>query len=338
MLEKSLFLVWGRHSRRAITLADELHAKINFQYEDRLQAMWLKPFCYLVYGWRTWRLLECERPHAVIVQLPPIFALLVVAIWCTWRGPKWTGHKVPYVIDCHTGTFYVLRWRWSLPIQRMLSHAALITLVASEEAQAILKHWGIDNLFLIDGIPLMSAPTGTVGIEGAMRVAIISGFGLDEPIEEIFEAARSLPHITFYMSGNPERLGRAQATKFMAQKPDNVLLTGFLSERDYVGLLKNVHGLLDLTNQPHILSCGAYEATAVGKPSVISDWPQLRNYFTHGFIYVRNTPPEIAEGITSMLAQKEQLSQDTITMRIELTGKREPAFAQLTKRLTSAMG
>ena len=44
----------------------------------------------------------------------------------------------------------------------------------------------------------------------------------------------------------------------------------------YVGLLKNVHGLVILTKQPYDLSCGAYEALSVAKPAVISDWPGSR--------------------------------------------------------------
>lgn len=335
MQDTPLFVVWARYSRRAATLSAELHGQLTLQYEDRLQARWLKPLSYLVYTWRTWQLLERQRPRTVIVQVPPIFALLVVAAWCAWRGEKVTGHRVPYIIDCHTGTFYDLRWKWSLPLLHWLAKRALVTLVASDEAQKILQHWEVKNLFLIDGIPILDQPTGTVGSEGQVRVAVISGFGLDEPIPELFEAAKLLSYVTFYMSGNPARAG-GQAGKILEQRPANVHLTGYLSESAYVGLLKNVHGLVDLTKQPHLLTCGAYEALAVGKPGVISDWPLLKHYFTRGFIYVQNSPQEIAEGITKLIRERATLKEDILDLRQELYTRRKPAFEKLTSLIHTA--
>ena len=328
MEDRLVFVVWCRHSRRAATLNSELHGTITFQYEDKLKAIWIKPFGYLLYAWRTWLLLERERPNAVIVQMPPIFAPLVVALWCKLRGRKLTGHAVRYVIDSHTGTFYDPKWTWSLPLFRLLAQHALVTLVASEDAVAILKRWRINHLFLIDGLPLLNAPTGSAGSEGASRVAVISGFGPDEPIFEVFAAARMLPQVMFYFSGDTTRLGHQQAS-ILAQQPENVVFTGFLSDSDYVGLLKNVHGLLDLTKAPSILTCGAYEALAVGKPSVVSDWLQMKRYFTRGFIYVDNTPEAIAQGVQKMLDEQALLLPEISAMRTELLQKRQPVFDEL---------
>jgi len=119
---KSVFIVWYGYSRRAETLATELGGQVNFLYETQLKGRWLTPLRYLVQGWKTWRLLEQERPEVVLVQAPPIFAPLIVAIWCELRGKtRLPGHRVPYAIDCHTGTFYSRRWRWALLLLRLLS-------------------------------------------------------------------------------------------------------------------------------------------------------------------------------------------------------------------------
>jgi hypothetical protein len=320
---KTLFIVWSKHSRRATTMAAELGSQVSFQYESGLAGRWLTPLRYLLQAWKTWRLLEQVRPEAVIVQVPPIFSLLVVAAWCELRGRlRSARRRLSYAIDCHTGAFYDLRWRWSLPLLRWLSRRAVVTLVASEGALDILQHWQVKCLFLIDGPPKLSPPTGIAGSEGEARVAVISGFGLDEPVAEVFAVARLLPQVTFYLSGDSKRL----AADFLAQMPENIFLTGFLADSDYSALLKNVHGLVNLTKSPHLLTCASYEALALGKPAVVSDWPQMRRYFSRGFIYVNNTPEAIAKGITKMLNEQVMLTREVIALRSELMAGRRPAF------------
>jgi glycosyltransferase involved in cell wall biosynthesis len=332
MNSKLLFIVWSKHSRRATTLAAELGGQVSFQYESGLAGRWLTPFRYLVQGWKTWYLLERVRPDAVIVQVPPIFALLIVTAWCELQGKMRSAQRrVSYAIDCHTGTFYDLRWRWSLPLLRWLSRRAAVTLVASDGALGILKRWKVRSLLLIDGLPTLSLPTGTAGSEGKARVAVISGFGLDEPVAEVFAVAQLLPQVTFYISGDAKRID----TRFLARKPDNIILTGFLSDSDYTGLLKNVHGLVNLTKAPHLLTCASYEALAMGKPAVVSDWPQMKRYFSRGFIYVNNTPEAIAKGIAKMLDEQTILSDEVVAMRSELMARRQPTFKEFATLLQS---
>jgi hypothetical protein len=83
---KSVFMVWYGLSLRAECMAAELGGQVSFQYEAELKGLWLTPLRYLVQGWKTWRFLERERPEVVLVQSPPIFAAMTVAIWCRLRG------------------------------------------------------------------------------------------------------------------------------------------------------------------------------------------------------------------------------------------------------------
>jgi glycosyltransferase involved in cell wall biosynthesis len=326
MNSKSLVVVWYRHSRRAETLAAELGAKISLQYEIGLKGRWLTLLRYLVQGWKTWRLLEQERPEIVMVQVPPIFALLVVAVWCELRGKdRRSGYHATYIVDCHTGAFFA-RWRWSVPLLRLLSRRTAVILVASEKALVIVQKWKIRCILLVDGIPTLRPTSSTVGTQGDVRVVVICGFDPAEPIAEIFAAAKVLPHVTFYLSGDPEPI----AGRLLVQKPGNVILTDFLQDSDYIGLLKNVHGIVDLTNRPETLTCGAYEALAVGQPAVVSDWPQIKRYFNRGFIYVNNTPEAIVAGVEQMLNERAMLIPEIVAMRSELATRRQPGFEELT--------
>src|SRR6266700_3558362 len=159
---KSLFIVWAHHSRRAETLATELNGQVSFQYEARLKGGWLIPLRYLVQGWKTWHLLEREQPEVVLVQSPPIFAPLVVTLWCELRGKtRSTKHRSSFAIDCHPSTFYSREWRWTLPLLRFLTRRANVTLSSNMEAQNILQSWNARGFFLADGVPSLSLPTGT---------------------------------------------------------------------------------------------------------------------------------------------------------------------------------
>jgi len=299
----------------------------------RLKGRWRTPLRYLAQAWDTWHLLERERPEAVIVQAPPVFAPLVVAAWCRLRGRDGPGGtSTPLAVDCHTGMFFDRKWRWALPLLRLATRWADITIVASEAALELLRRWRIRGLFLVDGLPTLPTPSGTIGTMGATRVAIVNSFDADEPLEEVFGAARLLPWVTFYMSGDT----RNASAQLLSQRPTNLILTGFVSDGDYSGLLRNVHGLVVLTKDPNVLNCGAYEALAADQPAVLSDWPQLRRYFTRGFVYTANTPEAIAAGVRRMLDGRDGLVAEIAAMRAELIAKRQPNFARLLGALARA--
>jgi glycosyltransferase involved in cell wall biosynthesis len=186
----------------------------------------------------------------------------------------------------------------------------------------VLRSWNAKGIFLANALPTLSPPTGLIGTEGEERVAVISVFDGVEPIEEVFGAARLLPQVTFYLTGDPKKA----SSKLLALKPDNVVLTGFLRGGDYSGLLKNVHGLVVLTKEPNDLSCAGYEALVMAKPVVASNGLEMRRFYTQGFIFVDNTPDSIADGIKQMLKEQGRLTQEVIAMRSVLEVKRQPNF------------
>ncbi len=327
MSDKRLYLVWYSHARRAETLAREIDAQVVYLFEQRLDKRWLKPLRYLVQGWKTWRLLERERPAVVIAQSPPIFAPLTAALWCKLRGKK----RSVYVVDCHPGTFYDPHWHWALTLLRPLTRGATTTILCNEDAQYILKQWGAKYIFLPDGLPTMDPASGDIGTEGEKRMALISTFSMDEPIAELFAAAHKLPHVTFYVTGNPERA----PDSLLAQKPENVVLTNFLQGGTYSGLLMNVHGILILTTRANSLSCGAYEALVVEKPTIISDTPEMLRCFPFGFIPVENTPEAIANGVELLLSEQEQFTSEVKRLRDDYARRRRPKLEEFVALIAS---
>ena len=82
-------------------------------------------FKYAGQAWRTWRILRRERPDAVFLMVPPVFAALVV-----WAYGAL--HRVPFVLDAHTAAFLHPRWRAWQWLQRALSRRAATTIVTNE--------------------------------------------------------------------------------------------------------------------------------------------------------------------------------------------------------------
>jgi glycosyltransferase involved in cell wall biosynthesis len=332
MRKPILFIVWADTSRRAETLSAELGAQTCYVYERRLNASWQAPLRYFIQSWQTWHLLNRERPAIVFVQSPPIFAPLTVAFWCMLQN-KFRQARTSYVLDCHPSTFHSHRWNWALPILRFLSNRADFTLSSNMHAEDILRRWNVKGFFLADGVPSLCPATGDIGSQGELRVAFISTFDRIEPIAEMFAAARLLPHVTFYVTGDPA----LALPGILSQKPENVILTGFLRGGDYTALLKNVHGLLILTTRSIDLSCGAYEAVAAEQPAIVSTCSEDRLWFTRGFIYVDNTPEAIAKGVKELLDKRELLIPEVIALRSELFAKRQPRLKELAATLQIAI-
>jgi hypothetical protein len=70
-----------------------------------------------------------------------------------------------------------------------------------------------------------------------------------------------------------------------------------LPYEQYVGLLRSVDAVMALTTQDDTLLMGGFEAVAVGKPFITSDFPVLKRYFSSGTIHIPYTAQGIAAGV-----------------------------------------
>jgi glycosyltransferase involved in cell wall biosynthesis len=98
-------------------------------------------------------------------------------------------------------------------------------------------------------------------------------------------------------------------------KPDNVTFTGFLPDKDYIGLLRGADAVMALTYEDHTLQCGGIEAVAVGKPLITSDLSFLREHFFKGTVYVPNHARGIRSGIQQMQQNYEHLRNEVADLQ-----------------------
>jgi glycosyltransferase involved in cell wall biosynthesis len=293
---KISFVVWARYHRRAELLAHHLGASIHYIYRGR-QGRFFTPVRYLTQTWQTWRVLSAERPDVLFVQNPPIFSVLVAFLYCRLYGAR-------CVIDSHSGAFQA-RWRWSVPIHRLLSKGALLTIVHNKDQEAIVAGWGCRCQVI--AYTAGDYPRGEdYSMNGQFNVTVISTYEEDEPLPAIWGAAARMPQVAFYVTGDPKHLSR----DLLEQKPENCHLTGYLPYERYVGLIRGSDAVLDLTRCNHTLPMGGFEAVSMGKPLIVSDFPVLREYFSLGTLHVPNTTEGICAGVRKAQSQQEELQQE----------------------------
>jgi glycosyltransferase involved in cell wall biosynthesis len=283
------YISWAPHCSRSDTTARELQGVSHMVYWARLgsrpSTIWIK---YLGQALRTWRILLREKPDAVFVMTPPIFAGIIVFPYCAIR-------RIPFVIDAHTAAFLGPRWRYFQKLQHWLCRRAATTIVTNTHLAQLVADHGSDATILAD-VPVKYPRAASSLPKDGFSVGVICSFDYDEPVEVIWDAARRLPEVRFLVTGDPRKLEKGT----QAALPPNLQLTGFLDDAAYGELLRGVDVVMAVTDGKHKMLRGAYEAIYEGTPIVISDSPMLRAEFDKGAILVENSGEQFAAAIMEM--------------------------------------
>lgn len=320
---KYIFIAWTRYNRRSDMLAQHLDATMYHLAYGRHGDIWRAPLRYMVLSWRTWALLRRERPEVVFVQNPPIVCVLIAYLYARCCNAR-------YVIDSHTAAFLSPKWRWSLWLHRLLSRGAVTTIVTNDHLCAVVRRWGC-RVTKIGFTPAEYPDGEPFALEGAFNVAVISTGAEDEPLDLVFAAARRLPEVRFYVTGDARRVDPTVLTR----RPDNCHMTGYLSYAQYVGLLRQANVVLDLTTRNHTLLLGAFEAVALGTPLIISDWPVLRDYFSDGTVHIPNTIEGVYAGVRQAQREQATLRAGILHLRDQLNTEWTHTFQEFQGLLAS---
>ena len=220
-------------------------------------------------------------------------------------------------------------------VYRLIQRAAHLTIVTNKGLAELVACTGGNPFVLEDTLP--SFPdVGSSRLDGQYNLVCISTFASDEPFLEVIKAAGLIPStIHIYITGNWEHAKRRLPPSF----PTNIILTGYLPDRDYIRLLNAADIILDLTQRENCLVCGAYEGVALGKPLILSDTLAIRSLFNRGAVYTRNKANDIGKAITTAISNIDKLSREVMELKaymaFEWSRKRDKLIGTIDGLLTT---
>ncbi len=291
-----VFVAWTGISRRSEQIAEKLN--MSYFRFDRSSGNAIRRSCKLLTNClRTLLLLFRVKPKTVFTyHVHPLISCIGM-IYKSISGCR-------LVCDLHTGAFMdyhifplnILNYYVWQRADRILLH--------NRESGKYLrsKHRLLaQKIFVLeDPIPVFKKNDETLA--GKWNVDSISGvmisrFRPDEPIEAFLKAAGNFPTTKFFLTG------RSEAARFPIHElvPQNVNLTGFIPDNEYITLLRSVNFIIVLTDWEMTLVSGGYETLAVKKPLIVSDTRTLRDYFSKHAVYTDNSPDGISQAIAKLI-------------------------------------
>lgn len=321
---KKIWITWEKH-RRTSELISALPGVKLFQLEMESPTLIRYP-CLL---YKTIVIVLRERPELVIVQNPSI----ALTFFMVTFGKLLVRH---IVVDAHNAGLSPLYSdsKLLMPLYRLLQKRADLTIVTNKELSIDVGNNGGLPFIIEDRIPVFDEGN-RVALKGKCNVVFVCTFEKDEPYREVIRAANLVDRsICIYITGKYEKV----SSKIIDFSPSNVIFTGYLPDRDYLNLLTSCDLIIDLTLLEGCLVCGAYEATAIGKPVILSDTSALRNYFGEGAVFTENKAAAIARAINYALQHKEKLEKDILLLRSRLQAEWEEKLDKLISQLDEITG
>lgn len=304
MLGERLWISWETH-RRSRSLSEALGAELEeICYSESNFLVY-----YVISVMKTIVLILRRNPSIIFAQNPSLVLALVVTVY-----GKISRRLV--VIDAHNAGLSPAEGRTI--VRQYLADWIVansdLTIVTNEAlAKSVLEKRGIAAV-LPDPLPKFPVVESKFPVRGDENVLMISSWAKDEPYVEMIAAAHLLgSQICVYFSGDSK--GKEQQCDVIA---GNIVLTGFMSDDEFIRLLYSVDLVVDLTTRDNCLVCGAYEAVSAGVPMVLSDKDVLRNYFSDGALFCDNSTQDIADKITLALSQKDELSKQVGRLHISM--------------------
>lgn len=195
-------------------------------------------------------------------------------------------------------------------LSKFIQQKADLIIVSNNGLKDMVQSNGGNCFVLPDKIPEFNK-NNKMPLKGDFNVLFICSFAMDEPYLEVIQAARLMDgNIFIYITGNYHKVNLKPD-----KMPSNVILTGYIPEKEYISLLYSVDAVIDLTTRENCLVCGAYEGLAAGKPLILSNTHALQNYFYQGVIFIDNSAAELVKAIHEMIYHKKILENQVFALK-----------------------
>ncbi|MDQ1257098.1 MAG: hypothetical protein QG656_1699 [Candidatus Hydrogenedentes bacterium] len=318
--DRRVFISWWKYTSRPDSFARAMGAENYFMGQGENWGL-LK---YLPRAWHCALTLLRRRPRLVFISNPPTCAPCLVWLYCRLFNAK-------YCMDSHTSAFDRPRWLFFMPVHAFMARRAIWAATTNQELTNRVDAMGAAGVVVPD-IPFDWPNTSYPVDKNKFSIAFICSFDIDEPILEAFEAARRMPDVQFYVTGNAKKA----APEIHANRPENVTFTGFLSNDDYAGLVRSVSAVLVLTTLDFTMQRGGSEAISAGKPLITTNFQMLKDVFYKGTVHVNNSPESIIDAVRTIQRDRARFEREMDEMRAERQARWETIKADLEQRIAAA--
>lgn len=290
----SVFLAWKPYCTRSQNIAGHLGVQNVYIYPFSSDGnIFLTVLRYLVSSFGTLFFLIKNAPSIIFTLNQPPPLIVLAALYSGVFGKK-------YVLDSHSAPFNDRKWAWFRPVYKMVARNAFFNINTNQNHKQLVQSWG-GKSYIIGDVPIDFKERYRREDIRERSVAVVCSFMFDEPLEEIWAAARITPDVDFHVTGNFKKAPKT----LLENVPENIILEGFMPRKDYLGLVSSVKAVVALTTRDFTMQMGGYEALSLEQPIVTSDWPILRESFGEGAVYVDNTPESIHQGVIDVIDKHE---------------------------------
>jgi len=311
---QAIWLTWERQ-RRNRTMAVAVGAALHELHAEgsRLTRYWALTR-------RTVALIRNSNADVIYFQNPSIVLAVVVL------GMKALGFTRAVVIgDFHNAGVFPPVGAILVP---WLVRRCDLVIVSNFKLQARVAALGGRSIAVPDPLPtLQESGDREKMAQGPFRVLVICSWANDEPILNVLEAAEILqaeaPDVVLAISGRAG-LARVGWTKPV---PENVELTGFMTDEEFERRLMRSDVIMDLTTRADCMVCGAYEAVSAEVPLIASENEPTVRYFSKGAVFTNNTSRDIARAVVEVLTRRADLEREVKELKAEIL-HRERAVLQ----------
>lgn len=276
-------------------------------------------------------------PGTVWVQLPQ-----VPALWSALAYRALTKFPVKVVADCHNAQLRPPWSRFPLTLWALRRTDAILVHNEAMVEQAKKLGWPVEKVIVVEDVPATGRNRPSSGL-AAMHInapkpwiLFPGSFAADEPIAEVFAAARLMPDVSIIITGRLESARRNG--HILEKKPTNVFLPGFLSLDVFDDLLREADIVIGLTREEDIQLSVCNEALGFGKPLVTSNTKILRKLFGDAAVFVDTSDPEsIAHGCKDAIRNSCLYSSKSLSLSaVRVEQWRSVQLSELRRRLESS--
>lgn len=284
---------------------------------------------YLELSLKTLKILKRSKPAVVYYQNPSIVLglLITVARPFFFRNAKIVGDYHNAGVSPPKNLQAVSRW---------IAKQSDVVIVTNEALASTIRQWAAQPIVFPDPLPHFDESSTRTPSPAALDEFIflfICSWAEDEPIANVVNAAIAIkdrmPRAKVHITGRPKW------EKYLGQtpQPDNVNLTGFLSEEDFHSALRSADVIIDLTTRDNCMVCGAYEGVAAEKPLILSNNPATCEYFSQGTVFTNNSTESISECLMSSKANYETMRREIKELRYEIEEREKLHLQSLMEKL-----